>query len=545
MNFGLLSIIPPLLTIILALAFKDVILALTAGIFSGALLITHGSFFHSIGFFADRIAESLSDQWNIRIFLFCAILGGLVSLLNKTGSVRAFGEWAAGKLKSRRGAMFFTFGFGMLIFIDDYFNSLAVGTAMRPVCDRLKIARAKLAYLLDSTAAPVCIIAPVSSWVVIVMSYSREAQGFSSLGVSELDLFIRLIPYNFYVFLTFLMIALLILLNRDFGPMRRAEDRAKSGQGLFDSQTYGEASVPEELTKATKAKPFDMLVPFLVLIISTVISFPVTTWKMTADKTAVSFAQAVESVGLRQAFCDTDASRALMYSIIFTIVFVNVWFLLRRLMSFRDISDCMIAGVRSMVPVLIILVLAWTIGAIIKRSPPEGGIGLANYLADFTRSSQFPFFLIPISVFFISCLTSFSTGTSWGTMAIMISIVLPIAVEAGKGSGLSGDLLLNAVCFTLSATIGGAIYGDHTSPISDTTILSATGAGCPCMEHVTTQMPYATLVAGCAALGYLIGGYFGMSLYTGAAAAFISFVILLSALLFFRKGSDPRIKKTG
>ena len=530
-NFEMWSILPPLLTILLALLFKDVILALAVGILSGAMLITNGNIFSAIAFFADRTAAALSDGWNIRIFLFCALLGGLVALLNKTGAVRSFGDWAAGKLKSCRSTLFFTFFFGLLIFIDDYFNSLAVGTAMRPVCDRLKISRAKLAYILDSTAAPVCIIAPISSWVVIVMSYSRDAKGFADLGISEFDLFIKMIPYNYYVFLTFFMIFAIIVTGRDFGPMLRAEKRAKEGRGLYDRETYGEITVEENVVTSNRVRVMDMVVPFLVLILSAVVSFPVTTWKLAAEKSGITLLEAARQTTLRNAFCDTDASYALMYAITFTMIFVVCYFLTRRLVKIRDITECMVTGARSMVPVLIILTFAWTIGAIIKNSPDQGGVGLADYLADFARTTQFPLWLLPVSVFCVSCVIAFSTGTSWGTMAIMISIVMPIVVAAGKELGLSQPDLLNAVFFTLSATTGGAIFGDHTSPISDTTILSATGAGCPCLEHVSTQMPYASMAAFCAGLGFLIGSYFEMSLYIGGGTAFLSLLLLLGIFL--------------
>lgn len=544
LSFGIWSILPPLLTIILALVFKDVILALAAGIFSGAMLVTGGRFFSSIGFFADKTAESLTDGWNIRIFLFCAALGGVVALLNRTGAVRSFGDWAAGQLKSRRRALFFTFFFGILIFIDDYFNSLAVGTAMRPVSDRLKISRAKLAYILDSTAAPICVIAPVSSWVVIIMSYSREAGGFSELGVSEMDLFIRLIPYNFYVFLTFFMILALILTGRDFGPMLRSEKRAQSGQGLYDVETYGEASIPEESPSPRRAHPLDMMIPFIVLIAAVVASFPITAWKTAAEKSGTSFFDSLHQIGLRQAFRETDASLALMYAIVFTMIFVIAYSLIRRLMKMGEITECLVSGARSMVPVLIILTFAWTIGSIIKNSPADGGVGLADYLADIAGNSHFPFWLLPVTVFGVACLTAFSTGTSWGTMAIMISIVLPIVVAGGKDMGLSRPELLNAVCFTLSAAIGGAIFGDHTSPISDTTILSATGAGAPCLEHVATQFPYAATAAACAAFGYLCGGFFRMNLLIGAAAGFGSLILLLAFLLSRRRKTNSSEKET-
>ncbi|MDO4586570.1 MAG: Na+/H+ antiporter NhaC family protein [Planctomycetia bacterium] len=527
-HFGILSLLPPALTIILALIFKDVILALVVGILSGTILATKGNILSAIGIFADSMADVLADEWNIRIFLFCALLGGLVALLTKTGAAQSFGNWAAGKLKSRRGALLFTFFFGVIIFIDDYFNSLSVGTAMRPVCDRLKISRAKLAYILDSTAAPICIIAPISSWVVTVMSCTRKSQGFSELGISEFDFFLRMIPYNFYVFLTLLMILVVIFFNCDFGPMRRSELRAKKGEGLYDVQTYGKAIDSEEADSINHAHPFDMIIPLLILILSAIISFPVVTWKLAVGKNGLTtFEEAFHSIGLNDAFCNTDASCALMYSIVITILLTTVYFLGRRLMNIRDISESITAGIRSMVPALIILALAWTIGTIIKSSPDEGGVGLASYLAEIVKNYSFPYTLIPVSAFLLSCLIAFSTGTSWGTMAIMIPIVLPIIIAAAEAQHLTGNSLLNAVCFTMSATIGGAIFGDHSSPISDTTILSATGANCPCLEHVATQAPYALTTAISAAVGYSVGCLGGMSLIIGATTALLCFFFLL------------------
>ena len=550
-DFGIWSLLPPVLAIMIALIFKNVILALVMGIFSGTLLICGGNIWSSLGMMTDKMADSLCDQWNIRILMFCALLGSLVSLLNRTGSVRAFGEWAASRLKHRKSALFFTFFFGILIFIDDYFNSLSVGTAMRPVCDRLKISRAKLAWLLDSTAAPICIIAPISSWVVTVMSYTRNSQGFEKLNVSEFDLFIRLVPYNFYVFLTIFMILIFISLGIDYGPMLRSEKRALAEEGLYDTETYGQATTMDESEEVEKlhqegeviksgqvkarkrAGVLDMIIPFGFLIISAVISFPVTAWKIAAERgTFVTFYAAKEGIRLKDAFCQTDASRALMYSIVFTLFITSIYFFVRHLVNLREISDSIAAGIKSMVPALVILVLAWTISSVIKNTPSNGGVGLANYMTGFVHGSGFPFWTIPCLAFVLAGLLSFSTGTSWGTMAILIPIVFPIIVTVCGQKGLTGPDLLNSVCFSLSAAIGGAVWGDHVSPISDTTILSAAGAGCPCLEHVATQIPYAVTAALSALFGYLIGAVFGMNLYIGATSALI---FMLAAVVILKK----------
>ena len=521
-NMGFWSVLPPLLTIIIALVFKDVVLALITGIFSGLLIVNHGDAASAISQMVDRIASSLTDSWNIRIFLFCALLGSFVAVLSKTGSANAFGAWAANKIKSRRGTLTFTFFFGILIFIDDYFNSLSVGTAMRPVCDRMKISRAKLAYLLDSTAAPICIIAPVSSWVVTVMSYVRKSEGFGKLGISEFDFFLRMIPYNLYVIFTLLFIVALIIFQRDFGPMLRAEKSAVEEGKLFDAEKYGEIVSEEYNSGSGNAKPVDMIFPLIVLIGVAVASFPLTTYYGVVKSGKVkSMSEAYNSMSMLDAFRNTDVSCALFYTIVVALCVVILWFLCRRLLKLDEISSSIVSGIQSMMPALVILVLAWTIGGVIRNSPAEGGVGLANYLAQIVRSGSFPFVLLPCSVFLLSCLIAFSTGTSWGCMAIMIPLTMPLAMAASET--LAPSAQLGAVLFITSAAVGGAIFGDHASPISDTTILSATGAGCPCLEHVATQLPYAVFIAGCSVLGYIAGSFF-MSLPIAILTAFAVFV---------------------
>ena len=520
-NMGLWSILPPLLTVIVALAFKDVVLALLSGIFSGLLIVNRGDVVISALQMVDRIASSLCDAWNIRIFLFCALLGSFVAILSRTGSAYAFGSWAANRIKSRKGTMFFTFFFGILIFIDDYFNSLSVGTAMRPVCDRMKISRAKLAYLLDSTAAPICIIAPVSSWVVTVMSYVRKAEGFQELGISELDFFISLIPYNLYVIFTLLFVVLMIIFGFDFGPMAKAEKRALNGEGLWD-KGYSQSVSEESVEQNERAKPFDMIFPLAVLVFSAVVSFPLTAcYAAVKDGKFKTFSAAFSSSKLIDLFKNADVSCALFYSIVFSLAVVIIWFLARRMLKLNEISASIVKGVQSMIPALVILVLAWTIGGVIRNTPAEGGVGLGNYLATLVKSGFFPFLLLPLLVFLLSCLIAFSTGTSWGCMAIMIPVTMPLAVSAAQASNPSAPL--TGVLFIVSAVVGGAIFGDHASPISDTTILSATGAGCPCLEHVSTQLPYALFVAVCSAVGY-IGGSFFMNIYAAFAFTAVMFI---------------------
>jgi len=507
-DFGIWGIIPPALTIILALVTKDVILSLFVGIFSGAMIVAGGNPALAMMNLTDTLASSLSDSWNIRIFMFCGLLGALVGMLAKTGAAWAFGQWASKRVKTKAGALLFTWFFGLIIFIDDYFNSLTIGTVMRPITDENKVSRAKLAYILDSTAAPVCIIAPISSWVVTVMSYIKSSKGFDQLEISEFAFFIQVIPYNIYALFAILMVVFIAVSGRDFGPMKKSEERAANGEGLFNKDRFGDAagSISEDHNNS-KAHFSDMLMPIGLLIILAVIFFPVTTWMGAVDgKTITSFSDAMSSIPLGKAFNDTDASVALMYAMVVTITITYIYYIGRKLLSIKTAANAMIDGFKSMVPALIILTLAWSIGSIIKSSPEDGGLGLANYLSHLVVDGGFQVYLLPVVVFMLSCLISFSTGTSWGTLAIMVPITMPISVALGQAAGFDGAELLNASLAPLGAVLGGAIFGDHASPISDTTILSSTGANCPHLEHVATQLPYAGFVAGVAIIGHITAG---------------------------------------
>lgn len=516
-TFGAWGVIPPLLTIILAFITRDVTVSLFLGILSAALITGGGNPLVAIFKVTDLIAGNLADGWNIRIFLFCALLGGLVGLLTKTGAASAFGKWATSGLEkldrkkhgNARWAQLMTFVFGVIIFIDDYFNSLSVGTVMRPICDKTKVPRAKLAYILDSTAAPICIIAPVSSWVVTVMSTIRGAPGFNELGISEMSFFIKTIPYNLYALTTILMVLLLIFTKRDFGPMKSAHTLAVTTGKLYNDELYGEpAGNLDDITTDEKRSslPIDMLFPIITLIITAVLFFPVTTYfdKMASD--SCTFTAAAGSMTLGEAFNNTDSSKALCYSIIVTIFLTYIYYLARRLLSLKDSGQALINGIMSMVPALIILAMAWSIGSIIKTPKSEGGLGLGLFLSNLVKNGGFPFALLPAVLFVLSAIIAFATGTSWGTFAIMIPIGLPIILALAQSKGLMDTSLLNAAFISIGSIVGGAVFGDHSSPISDTTILSSTGAGCPHLEHVATQLPYAIFVGVCSVLGFIAGG---------------------------------------
>lgn len=525
-SFGILGLLPPIIIIVLAFITKDVIFSLFIGIFVGTLIVANGNPFTAMLALTDRIANSLSDGWNIRIVLFCALLGAFVGMLSKTGAAYAFGKWASSNVKTKKGSLLVSWLFGLIIFIDDYFNSLTIGTVMRPVTDEKRVSRAKLSYILDSTAAPVCIIAPISSWVVTVMSVIRGSEGFSVLKISEFEFFIRLIPVNFYAILTIFMVLAIIIYGKDFGPMRESEYLAESKGILYNEDKYGPVTGKlESKDEGTNVKAIDMLIPILILIISCVVFFPLVTYLNSIDgETIKTLKESFKSISLGDAFKDTDASAALFYAIIFTIVFSYVYFIIRKLLNIRKAGEAIIDGIKSMIPALVILALAWTIGGLIKSPKSEGGLGLPVYLSHIFVEGKFPISILPILVFVISCLISFSTGTSWGTFTIMIPISLPIVVSLSTSLGLNYINMLNISLITIGAILAGAIFGDHCSPISDTTILSSTGASCPHLEHVTTQIPYALFVAFISGISYFIAGF--------AKNILISFIISLILFIF-------------
>ncbi len=523
-HFGMWGLIPPLLTIVLAFITKDVIVSLFLGILSGTLIVAGGNPAIALMNLTDLLAGSLADGWNIRIFLFCALLGALVGMLSKTGAAGAFGRWASSRLSTGTSSQFMTFIFGIIIFIDDYFNSLTVGTVMRPINDKNNVSRAKLSYILDSTAAPICILAPISSWVVTVMSIIRSSEGFDVLGMTDLEFFIRSIPYNLYALTALLMVLTVIFLKRDFGPMARSEAFTQKTGKLWNEELYGVTSGDIEEESNEKAKPIDMLFPIVVLIVSAVLFFPIVTWLGAIDgETVMTFGQAMGSMSLGDAFNNTDSSYALFYAIIFTIFITYVYYLVRKLMTLHTAGEALRNGIKSMIPALIILTMAWSIGSIIKSSPADGGLGLGVYLSEAVISSGFPFWIIPAIVFILSAVIAFATGTSWGTFGIMIPIVMPIATGVAVGQGFAATEIVNVSFICISAVLGGAVFGDHASPISDTTILSSTGASCPHLEHVTTQLPYALFIAVCSFVGFIVGGAF-MNL----AAAWITVLVLFA-----------------
>ena len=464
------ALVPPIVAIVLALITKEVYSSLFIGILIGALFNTN---FNPVDawttMFADGFIASLADEWNVGILLFLVILGTIVVLINKAGGSAAYGEWACKKIKTRKGAQFAVFVLGVLIFIDDYFNCLTVGNVMRPVTDAHKISRAKLSYLVDATAAPVCMIAPVSSWAAAVAGVA---------GFAGLTLFVRAIPYNFYSLLTFAMIICVIAFNLDFGPMKKHEKNAIEKNDLFTTEDRPYADASEQVV-STNGKVMDLVLPVVVLIITCIVGMVYT-------------GGFFSGVGFVDAFADCDPSLGLPLGSFIALLFTVIYFLCRKVLSFKDCMASLPTGFKAMVPAILILTFAWTLSGM------TGMLGGAEYVSGLIEGTSLVAFL-PVIIFIIAAFLSFATGTSWGTFGILI----PIIVEA---FGASDPLLVPAI----SACLAGAVFCDHCSPISDTTIMSSTGAQCNHINHVSTQLPYAITVAVLSIISYLILGLFAL-----------------------------------
>lgn len=501
-----------MLAIALALITKKVVPSLLAGILSGALILSSWNPITAVGYTVSTMWEMVSDSWNLSILVFLVLLGVLVSLVTLAGGSARYGEWAERRIKSRSGAQFATFILGILIFIDDYFNSLTVGTVMRPVTDKFKVSRAKLAYIIDSTAAPVCILAPVSSWVATVMSTMGGKFRADGLDIDPFTAFIQLIPMNLYALLALLLVGLVCLRNLDFGPMAQHEAKTLAGN---DPGKADELSTSQETAVNPKGTIWDLVIPISGLVLFTVIAMVYTGGYFDGGMTVID------------AIKDTDAAKALLLGGIGGVLLSLVMFLPRGVVSISQLPKVGIEGFRSMLPAITILIFAWTIGGVV------GELGTGQYLAH-TLGTTLPPFMYPALVFALAGLIAFSTGTSWGTFAIMI----PIAVDFA--------LLFSAeyILLMIAAVLAGAVFGDHCSPISDTTILSSTGAGCNHIDHVTTQLPYTLLVAAISFVGYIVTGLFVSNLGLGAMAAGItSLLISVAAMLIIVRTLHSRSEK--
>ncbi len=472
----ILSLLPPVIAIGLALITKEVYTSLLAGIIVGGLLYSNFNLelmLNTILFQEEGgMIYKLSDAGNVGILVFLVMLGILVSLLNRAGGSAAFGKWASRHIKTRIGAQISVMILGVLIFVDDYFNCLTVGSVMRPVTDRYKVSRAKLAYIIDATAAPVCIIAPISSWAAAVNSYVPK--GSSLTGFS---LFLRTIPYNLYAILTLLMVLYLILTGFDFGLMKKHEINAERGD-LF---TSGEDALKEEKQEEVneKGRVADLVLPVVLLIVSAIGAMIYTGYLGGATNVVA-------------AFSGCDSERSLIFAGLVTILFCLIWYLPRKVLNFADFMESFVEGFRLMVPAMAILTFAWALKGIGDH------LEISTFVKSVVGQNASASMFIPMLIFIIAIFLAFSTGTSWGTFAILVPIVIAMFPEQGH---------MEMMIISVSAVLAGAVCGDHVSPISDTTVMSSAGAQCNHMNHVSTQLPYAAVVAAVCVVGYILAAF--------------------------------------
>lgn len=506
------SLFPPVIAIGLALITKEVYSSLFVGILSGGIIYAVASGTGFEGTFKavvqDGLITNLSNAYNVGILVFLVVLGIIVVLMNKAGGSRAYGEWAATHIKGRRGAALSTFFLGVLIFVDDYFNCLTVGSVMRPVTDKHNISRSKLAYLIDSTAAPICIIAPISSWAAAVSGTVE--------GVNGISLFINTIPYNLYAFLTILMVIFISVSDTDYGPMKIHEDNAKNGD-IFTTQnnTYEQDAQPV----TERGKVIDLILPVAVLIVFCVAGMIYTG----------GFFSGTDFV---TAFANCDAAYGLSLGSISALIVIIAYYMFRRVLKFNECMDSIAAGFKQMVPAILILTFAWTLKTMTNHL--EAGAFVSGVVQSATALSV----LLPVILFVVAIGLAFATGTSWGTFGILIPIVTSV-FEADLANVSQTGEIPSMVIICISACLAGAVCGDHCSPISDTTIMASTGAQCDHVNHVSTQLPYALTVAAVCVVGYLLSG-FVHNVFIVLGFSLVLMLAVLFAIRFFVKRKEGR-----
>lgn len=506
------SLFPPVIAIGLALITKEVYSSLFVGILSGGIIYAAASGTGFEGTFKavvqDGLITNLSNAYNVGILVFLVVLGIIVVLMNKAGGSRAYGEWAAAHIKSRRGVALSTFFLGVLIFVDDYFNCLTVGSVMRPITDKHNISRSKLAYLIDSTAAPICIIAPISSWAAAVSGTVE--------GVNGISLFINTIPYNLYAFLTILMVIFISVSDTDYGPMKIHEDNAKNGD-IFTTKnnTYEQDAQPV----TERGRVIDLILPVAVLIVFCVVGMIYTG----------GFFSGTDFV---TAFANCDAAYGLSLGSISALIVIIAYYMLRRVLKFNECMDSIAAGFKQMVPAILILTFAWTLKTMTNHL--EAGAFVSGVVQSATALSV----LLPVILFVVAIGLAFATGTSWGTFGILIPIVTSVFEAELANVSQTGEIP-SMVIICISACLAGAVCGDHCSPISDTTIMASTGAQCDHVNHVSTQLPYALTVAAVCVVGYLLSGFVhNVFIVLGFSAALM--LAVLFAIRFFVKRKESR-----
>ena len=469
------ALLPPVIAIGLALITKEVYTSLLAGIITGGLLYSNFNLelmINTIFFQEDGgMVYKLADAWNVGILVFLVMLGILVSMLNKAGGSAAFGKWASKHIKTRIGAQISVMILGVLIFVDDYFNCLTVGSVMRPVTDRNKVSRAKLSYIIDATAAPVCIIAPISSWAAAVTSSVPEDSGINGFAV-----FLQTIPYNLYAILTLVMVLLVTVLRVDFGPMKKHEMNAIAGD-LFTTPGRPYEGNEEEVINE-KAHVLDLILPVAVLIASCIVAMVYT-------------GGFFEGASFVDAFAASDASVGLVLGGAVTLVFTFIYYMMRDVLSFEEFAKCIPEGFQSMIAPILILTMAWTLSGMTNL------LGAKYFVADLVANSASAMQgFLPMIIFLVAAFLAFATGTSWGTFSILIPIVIGVFPE--------GQMMV----ISIASCLAGAVCGDHCSPISDTTIMASAGGHCEHVNHVVTQLPYVLVVGSVCMVGYLLIGIF-------------------------------------
>lgn len=487
------SLIPPIVAIVLALITKEVYSSLFVGILIGGIFYSGFTFERTITHvFQDGIIGSLSDAYNVGILVFLVLLGILVCMMNQAGGSAAFGRWASVHIKSRVGAQLATVLLGVLIFIDDYFNCLTVGSVMRPVTDKHNVSRAKLAYLIDATAAPICIIAPISSWAAAVTGFVEGEDGLS--------IFIRAIPYNFYALLTIVMMVALTLLNADYGLMKKHEMNALKGD-LYTTPDRPFANA-DEGEENLKGRVIDLIFPIAVLIVCCVIGMIYT-------------GGFFSGAGFVEAFSGSDASVGLMLGSFFALFITIIFYAVRKVLKFSESMACIPEGFKAMVSPILILTLAWTLKSM------TDSLGADVFVAEIVKASSDGLLnLLPAIIFLVGCFLAFATGTSWGTFGILI----PIVVHAFEGTNETMMII------SISACMAGAVCGDHCSPISDTTIMASAGAQCNHVNHVSTQLPYAVTVAAVSFVTYIVAGF----VQTPVISLPVGIVLMIGTLFVMR-----------
>ncbi len=504
------SLLPPIIAIGLALITKEVYSSLFFGIVSGAIIAAcsfNTGFEGAMNYIVkDGLINNIADSYNVGILIFLVVLGAIVVLMNKAGGSRAYGEWAAKHIKTRVGASLSTFFLGALIFVDDYFNCLTVGSVMRPVTDKHQISRSKLAYLIDATAAPICIIAPISSWAAAVSGTIE--------GVNGIQLFISTIPYNLYAILTLIMVIFIAVSNVDFGPMRKHEINAINGD-LFTTRN---SVYPEDDKPSTsKGKVIDLILPVIVLISCCVLGMLYTGGIFSGEN-------------IIDAFANCDASYGLSVGSIGALIIVMIYFMLRRVLKFTECMESIVSGFKQMVPAILILIFAWTLKSMTNT------LGAGEFVKGIVENAAALEVLLPMILFLVALGLSFATGTSWGTFGILIPIVTGVFGEQLVNASENGIPSMVIIC--ISACLAGAVCGDHCSPISDTTIMASTGAQCDHVNHVSTQLPYAMTVAAVSALGYLLAGVVqNVFVVLGVSVAAMIGVLIVLRLVF---GNDNK-----